>query len=300
MLRVTRDQLIGLDSSDLPAAATVRSGDQFVAETIAATVSPFLTGPIEVEGLRAGDSLAVTVDNISVRGPGWIGFAGTRLAWEPWGGVLRDQADTGVGIAVDADNHLIHLSPSVALPTRLMIGWIGLILPSYVADPWDHGGNLDTRTLGVGATLYLHDETGSGRFLIGDVHAAMGDGEVSGSGVEIAAEVTLSVHVIKGTRPHRPMVSHGAGLSHLCSRFVESEAYRQCTSDAAMHVAYAQDVSFEEANAWLGAIGDLRVSSVVAHTPTYRMDVPHEVLRPVVELLSEVDRPRLPSSPRPR
>ncbi|GAB3751000.1 hypothetical protein GCM10028864_26580 [Microlunatus parietis] len=64
-----------------------------------------------------------------------------------------------------------------------------------------------------------------------------------------------------------------------------------------MHVAYAQDVSFEEANAWLGAIGDLRVSSVVAHTPTYRMDVPHEVLRPVVELLSEVDRPLLPSSP---
>jgi amidase len=300
MLRVTRDRLIGLDSAELPAAVTVRSGDQLVAETMAATVSPFLTGPIDVEDLGAGDSLAITIDDIDVRGPGWIGFAGTRLDWEPWGGVLRDRAEVSVARPIEADNQSIHLSPSVTLPSRLMVGWIGLILPSYEADPWDHGGNLDTRTLGVGTTLYLHDQTGSGRFLIGDVHAAMGDGEISGSGVEIAADVTLSVHVIKNTRPHRPMVSHAAGLSHLCSRFVESESYRQCISDAAMHVAYAQDVSFEEANAWLGAIGDLRVSSVVAHTPTYRMDVPHEVLRPVAELLSEVDRPRLPSSPRPR
>lgn len=299
MLRVTRDQLIGLDSSQLPAAASVRSGDQIVAETIAGTVSPFLTGPIDVEGLSAGDSLAVTIEDINVRGPGWIGFAGTRLAWEPWGGVLRDRAVTSIEMAIEADNHLIHLSPSMALPSRLMVGWIGLILPSYEADPWDHGGNLDTSALGVGATLYLYDETGSGRFLIGDVHASMGDGEVSGSGVEIAADVTVSVQVIKYTRPHRPMVSHAAGLSHLCSRFVENESYRQCIFDAAIHVAYSQGVSFDEANAWLGAIGDLRVSSVVAHTPTYRMDVPHEVLRPIDELLSEVDRPRLPSSPRP-
>ncbi|MFC7622106.1 acetamidase/formamidase family protein [Microlunatus sp. GCM10028923] len=299
MQRITRDQLIGLDSSGLPAAATVRSGEQLVTETIAATVSPFLTGPIEVDGLNAGDSLAVTIDDIDVQGPGWIGFAGTRLAWEPWGGVLRDQAVTSVERTVEADNHLIRLSPSVSLPSRLMVGWIGLILPSYEADPWDHGGNLDTRTLGVGSTLYLHDETGAGRFLIGDVHAAMGDGEVSGAGVEIAADVTISVKVIKETRPHRPMVSHAAGLSHLCSRFVESESYRQCIFDAALHVAYSQGVSFGEANAWLGAIGDLRVSSVVAHTPTYRMDVPHEVLRPAEELLREVDRTRLPSSPRP-
>lgn len=300
MLRVTRDQLIGLDSSHLPAAATVRSGDQIIAETIACTVSPFLTGPIDVEGLGAGDSLAVTIDDIEVSGPGWIGFAGTRLNWEPWGGVLRDRAVSGIERRIEADNDLIRLSPSVALPTRLMIGWIGLIQPSYEADPWDHGGNLDTRTLGVGATLYLYDEKGSGRFLIGDVHAAMGDGEVSGSGVEIAADVTVSVQVIKNTRPHRPLVAHAAGLSHLCSRFVERESYRQCISDAAMHVAHSQGISFDEANAWLGAIGDLGVSSVVAHTPTYRMDVPFEVLRPTVELLCEVDRPSLPTSPRPR
>ncbi|GAB3750997.1 acetamidase/formamidase family protein [Microlunatus parietis] len=108
MLRITRDQLIGLDSSELPAAVTVRSGDQFVAETIACTVSPFLTGPIDVEGLGAGDSLAVTIDDIDVRGPGWIGFAGTRLDWEPWGGVLRDRAGASVERATTSSRTLVH------------------------------------------------------------------------------------------------------------------------------------------------------------------------------------------------
>jgi amidase len=34
---------------------------------------------------------------------------------------------------------------------------------------------------------------------IGDIHARMGDGEISGTGVEINGEVTVSVDLVKGT-----------------------------------------------------------------------------------------------------
>ncbi len=297
-IRVARDQLITLESAHLPPAATVAAGDELWIETVRGTTAPFLTGPIDVRGLGEGDSLALTIEEIHVTGRGAIGFAQTKLPWEPWGGVLRQGAGEAVFREVVADDDIVQLSPDVNVPARPMIGWIGLIQREYVADPWEHGGNLDTSCLTTGSTIYLHDSSGSGRFLLGDLHAAMGDGEVSGMGVEIAGEVRLTVDVIDGTRPHRPMICTPATVSHLSSRFLEVEAYAQCVADAAAHLAYSQSISTDEANAWLGAVGDLRVSSVVAHTPTYRMDVPRHLLRPPEELLRTCSRTLLDASAR--
>jgi hypothetical protein len=61
MLRVTRDQLIGLDRLYLPTAARARRGKHFVVETVTCTVSPFLTGSIAVDGVDAGYTLPVTI-----------------------------------------------------------------------------------------------------------------------------------------------------------------------------------------------------------------------------------------------
>jgi len=278
----------------LPSALVVEPGEELIVETVRATVAPFLTGPIEVTGLSAGDTLAVTIKDIRTLGRGAIGFALTKQPWEPWGGVLREHAKHSVFREVDVANGLVHLSSTTAVPTRPMVGWIGLILPEYEADPWDHGGNMDTTALTTGATLYLHDRSGSGRFLMGDAHAAMGEGEVSGMGVEIAAEVRVKVDVVRDARPHRPMIVDRTSVSHLCSRFVNRDASAQCVSDAAAHLAHSQEISNEEANAWLGAVGDLRVSTVVSHSPTYRMDLPRSLLAEANELICQVDRPTVP------
>ena len=49
--------------------------------------------------------------------------------------------------------------------------------------------------------------TSAGALLaIGDVHASMGDGEVSGTGVEIAGEVTVRVDVVPGAASARPWI----------------------------------------------------------------------------------------------
>jgi amidase len=297
--RVLRSQLIGLDSFELPAAITVEAGESVVVETRRGTEAPFLTGPIAVAGARSGDSLAITIDRIETVGLGAIGFASTTLPWEPWGGVLRESALQPIFREVEVADGLVRLAPDTEIPARLMVGWIGLILPAYEADPWDHGGNLDTTGLTTGATLYLHDQGGAGRFLLGDLHAAMGEGEVSGMGVEIAGEVGITVDLVRGARPHRPVIADSTTVSHLCSRFVERDAYAQCIADAAAHLAHSQMISFEEANAWLGAVGHLRVSTVVSHSPTYRMDVPRSLLADPAELLRAVDRPALPYTPRP-
>jgi formamidase len=63
--------------------------------------------------------------------------------------------------------------------------------------PREHGGNLDIRYLGVGASIYLPCYVQGCGLGIGDVHYAQGDGEVAGTALEMDATVTVTTELIK-------------------------------------------------------------------------------------------------------
>jgi formamidase len=65
------------------------------------------------------------------------------------------------------------------------------------APPREHGGNMDFRYLGVGATLYLPCFVEGCGLAIGDVHFAQGDGEVAGTAIEMDADVAVTTQVIE-------------------------------------------------------------------------------------------------------
>jgi amidase len=92
-------------------------------------------------------------------------------------------------------------------PARPMVGVIGTAPADgtvYTAHPGPQGSNMDFNAVSVGSTIYLPVHVPGALLGIGDVHAAMGDGEVSGTGVEIAGEVTVRVELQKGAAPSRP------------------------------------------------------------------------------------------------
>jgi amidase len=62
---------------------------------------------------------------------------------------------------------------------------------------------MDTNDIARGATAYLPVFQPGGLFVLGDVHAVMGDGEIGGQGLECPAAVTLRVDV----EPH-PLSDH--------------------------------------------------------------------------------------------
>lgn len=66
--------------------------------------------------------------------------------------------------------------------------------------PREHGGNLDIRYLGVGASIYLPCYVPGCGLGIGDLHFAQGDGEVSGTAIEMDATVTVTTELIEGGR----------------------------------------------------------------------------------------------------
>src|SRR5699024_6504400 len=69
-----------------------------------------------------------------------------------------------------------------------------------------HGGNIDNHVITKGSTVYLPINATGAYFGRGDVHASMGDGEISGTGIEISGEVETTISVIKGKTIRRPMV----------------------------------------------------------------------------------------------
>ena len=81
---------------------------------------------------------------------------------------------------------------------------------------------MDIRYQGVGTTIYLPCQVDGYGLAIGDVHYAQGDGEVAGTAIEMSAEVTIKVQLIKELKalpkgPH--YTGPGTALGRLPDRF---------------------------------------------------------------------------------
>ncbi len=73
--------------------------------------------------------------------------------------------------------------------------------------PRENGGNMDVQQMQIGTTLFLPCFIDGCGLFVGDVHYAQGDGEVSGTAVEMGAVVTVNTAILKGkgkdiTSPH--------------------------------------------------------------------------------------------------
>jgi acetamidase/formamidase len=74
--------------------------------------------------------------------------------------------------------------------------------------PFDFGGNMDTPDTCEGATVYLPIFHEGAYFYFGDVHALQGHGEITGSGIETSADVTLEIDLIKGKKIAWPRIEN--------------------------------------------------------------------------------------------
>jgi acetamidase/formamidase len=63
--------------------------------------------------------------------------------------------------------------------------------------PAEFGGNMDSPEASVGNTVYFPVNVKGGLLYIGDGHAAMGDGEVAGTAIEVPLKTRLQLSVIK-------------------------------------------------------------------------------------------------------
>lgn len=164
-----------------------------------------LTGPIVVEGAEPGDALAVTIHEIRPT----IGACATRTA-DPkqlceW---LGTDCPHGTHVCPIRDG-LIYWSDSVTIAYSPMLGCIGTA-PDWgsptTAPAGPHGGNMDIVETCPGNTVYLPVFVPGGFLYLGDAHAAMGHGELSATGLEMPAETTITVNLVKAKRLAWPRI----------------------------------------------------------------------------------------------
>ena len=234
------------------------------------------TGPVAVKGAEPGDSLVVEL--LEVR-PSGQGFA-TLI---PGFGQLIDQVQSPVTKVFRVEGDTVHMNDRVSFPLRPMVGVVGVATDGdTVANGWAgrHGGNLDDHLHGPGATLYFPVRQPGGMFAVGDMHASMGDGEICGTGVEIAGEVVARFDLLKGKQATWPVtelpdrwVAHATAETD--ADFME--ALRRVSEEAARLLVDEWGFTMEEAFVFLSVACDAGICQACRPSPfstIARMAVP--------------------------
>lgn len=91
---------------------------------------------------------------------------------------------------------------SLSIPLAPMVGCFGVAPPDgqtiATTTSGQYGGNMDYPGFTAGATVYLPVFVQGALFFIGDGHAAQGDGEIAGTGIETSFDVQFTVRILKG------------------------------------------------------------------------------------------------------
>lgn len=234
-----------------------------------------ITGPIYVEGCEPGDLLKVEILDIQLdtRGKMWMG---------QWMGILKDEVDHCCKRDVLVENGVVHFSETTQFPIQPMIGTLGVVPAGTPVDcltPGRHGGNMDAREIAIGSTVYLPVQVKGGLLAVGDVHAAMGMGEVFGTGIEIGSTVTMRIDVVKGQSLPWPLVERENSYDFLISGPDLDENCREAVRTTIAFLMQRNGISFDEAYALAGQTCDLKIAQVVNPERTVAMEIPKSILK---------------------
>jgi amidase len=273
MLRIPRERIVySLDKSHAP-VAVVDPGADLLFETWDARTGSIrseqdlldkphpkgpnpATGPVVVRGAEPGDSLVVEILGIALAERG---YTGTR----PGKGVLGHLITEYRTRLFDIVDGMVVFNDRIRFPVRPMVGVIGTAPAGdgvATSDPGPHGGNMDHNDVCVGARVHLPVFVPGALLAVGDVHACMGDGEISITALEIPAEVRVRVGLLKGAGIARPWIEFPDRWITTGDGAGAADAIRTAAEEMARLLMRRLALSADEAYMLLSIRGDARVS----------------------------------------
>lgn len=251
-----------------------------------------LTGPFYIEGAEPGDTLAVKILDLQVDGTQGVG------ALAPGFGALNKTSYTPmlnpdlpdrvwfypIDKATNTATFQAHDSSySVKIPIRPFLGCLGVAPPGGEArmsiTPGEWGGNMDSPQASVGHTVYLPVSVPGAMLFLGDGHAAQGEGEVAGTGIEVPLRARLSVEVLKGKKIKWPRFENDRSIMAL-------GAYRPL--DDALRIAFTELITWIHDDYGLSELDAYELLSKVA-----RIDL-NEMVDPNYVVVAIIDKAYLP------
>jgi amidase len=274
---ITADRLIcSYDRSHAP-CATVALEELFVIEThdripvmaqadrlVGSFKDPFnsiyaVTGPVYITGTGPGDTLRVDVLDLTLTDDRGI------ICAQPKRGGFGDQITRSQARIVEIRGSEIRFSDQISVPANPHIGKVattpaGGPVPTGIPGP--HGGNMDNKHLTTGSSILLPIFVEGALLSVGDLHAAMGDGESNSSGVEATGRVTLRCRVVRDISLEQPLVITQAEVQMLGHGPTLDEASRMALDQMARLLARELKMDYEDAAMLISIAGDLHVCQI--------------------------------------
>ena len=214
-----------------------------------------LTGPIKVENAEPGDVLTIQIIKIEPAPIAYMAASDNGFIL-PKGSI--ESAHVGI---VAVKERWIEFRDGIKFQKNTMVGCVGVAHPEKPKSgkTGDFGGNFDHSILKEDCTLFLPVFVTGGLLYVGDVHAAMGDGELSGGGVEAAAVVKLKVNLIKNYLLTQPRFETENKVVTTGWSYDFHEARSMAVSDMLNIIVATMKVSTTEAMMLISNAGDLRI-----------------------------------------
>jgi acetamidase/formamidase len=230
-----------------------------------------LAGPIAVKGAEPGDTLAIEILDIHTQGWGWSAIL-------PGLGLLADDfPDPYLRIFDLSHGDVVYMREDIAIPLTPFFGTMGVCPAGAsavpVMPPGNFGGNMDTRQLVAGSTLFLPVEVERGLFSVGDAHGCQGDGEVCVTGLESPMFGSLRFTLEKGRALPSPQYRTPAPLTPRVDTApfygttgVGPDLYvaaQDAIRSMIDHISTTYDLSGQDAYVLCSLCVDLKISEVV-------------------------------------
>jgi amidase len=253
-----------------------------------------LTGPFYIEGAEPGDTLVVKILDLQVDGnqgvgtfsPGFGAVNSTHytpvLEAKPlyekiWYYPIDHEKNTATFEALDSKF-------KVSFPVHPFLGCIGVAPANGEARssivPAEFGGNMDAPEVSKGNTLYLPVNVSGALFYFGDGHAAMGDGEVAGSAVEVPMKARLRIDLLKKKQTGWPRLENETTL-------MTTGIYRPV--DDAVRIAVTELIHWVRADYGLSELDAYELCSKVCKLHLTEMVDPNYVV------IASIDKKYLPA-----
>lgn len=224
----------------------------------------FMTGPVWVNGAKPGHVLEVRIEDVWLRSDwGWNVI-------RPLMGALPEEFPylRRLHFAIDRQSMTAALPWGGKLALKPFFGVMGVAPPAaYGAissrEPREHGGNLDIKDLGPGATLYLPVWNEGALFSVGDGHAIQGDGEVCLTALETCLGGTFRLILREDLSFRFPRAETQTHYMTIGLNEDLDEAARQAVRDMIRWIGEIAGLAAADAYSLCSLVCDLHVSQIV-------------------------------------
>lgn len=223
-----------------------------------------LTGPIEIAGAEAGDTLEIRILKIDLAIP--YAYNGFRYG----AGILTDDfpyARTKI-IPLDKARMVANFGPGITIPLHPFFGSMGVAPPPGFGrydstPPTINGGNMDNKELVAGTTLYLPVHAKGALFEVGDGHAGQGNGEVDVTAMETSLIGTFQFVLHKGEKLSGPRAE--TPTHYIAMGFDDdlSIAAHKAVREMVDFLVSAKGLSRDDAYMLTSVAGDVDITEVV-------------------------------------